>query len=66
MNEDQVRLIITGGTFDKHYDEIKGELSFKDTHLPDIIKQARIGYPVELEIIQLIDSLQMTDRKSVV
>ena len=61
MKDDEVRLIITGGTFDKHYDEIKGELSFKDTHLPDIIKQVRIGYKVELEIIQLIDSLQMTD-----
>jgi L-asparaginase len=61
MNDDPVRLIITGGTFDKHYDEIKGELTFKDSHLPDIIKRVRITSPVELEIVQLIDSLQMTD-----
>ncbi|TFG81423.1 MAG: asparaginase [Spirochaetales bacterium] len=61
MNDDPVRLIITGGTFDKHYDEIKGELTFRDSHLPEIIRQVRITSPVELELIQLIDSLQMTD-----
>ncbi len=61
MNDDPIRLIVTGGTFDKHYDEIKGELTFRDSHLPDIIKHMRITAPVALEIIQLIDSLQMTD-----
>lgn len=61
MNDDPVRLIVTGGTFDKHYDEIKGELTFRDSHLPDIIKQVRITAPVSMEIVQLIDSLQMTD-----
>ena len=58
---DGVRVIITGGTFDKRYDELKGTLTFKDSHLPDIIKQARITVPVELEINQLIDSLDMKD-----
>ncbi|HAP43289.1 MAG: asparaginase [Spirochaetes bacterium GWD1_61_31] len=61
MNDDPVRLIITGGTFDKHYDELKGELTFKESNLPDIIKQVRIVSPVEFELLQLIDSLQMTD-----
>lgn len=61
MNNDPVRLLITGGTFDKHYDEIKGMLTFKDSHLPDILKQVRITSPVEMEIVQLIDSLEMTD-----
>ncbi len=54
-----VRIIITGGTFDKHYDELKGVLSFKQSHLPDILKQVRITEPVELEINQLVDSLEM-------
>ncbi|QQO10795.1 asparaginase domain-containing protein [Breznakiella homolactica] len=58
---DTVRIIITGGTFDKHYDELKGMLTFKDSHLPDIIRQSRITVPVELEINQLIDSLDMGD-----
>lgn len=61
MNDDALRLIITGGTFDKHYDELKGELTFKDSSLPEIIKQVRIASPVNFELLQLIDSLQMTD-----
>jgi L-asparaginase len=62
-----IRVIITGGTFDKRYDELKGVLTFKDSHLPDILRQARVTEPVELEINQLIDSLEMGDegRKSV-
>jgi L-asparaginase len=55
-----VRIIITGGTFDKYYDEISGELTFKNSHLPAILKLARVTVPVELELNQLIDSLQMT------
>lgn len=61
MSDLSARLIITGGTFDKHYDELKGVLTFKDTHLPEILGQARITYPVELQIVHLIDSLEMTD-----
>jgi len=56
-----VRIIVTGGTFDKQYDAIKGELTFKQTHLPAILEQARVKVPVEIEINQLIDSLNMTD-----
>ena len=56
-----IRVIITGGTFDKHYDAIKGVLTFNDTHLPEIIRQARITVPVELELNQLIDSLEMQE-----
>ena len=55
----KIRIIITGGTFDKHYDEIKGNLTFKDTHLPEILKFVRCTVPIELEINQLIDSLDM-------
>jgi L-asparaginase len=62
-----IRIIITGGTFDKHYDEIKGTLTFKDSHLPEILKQVRTTVPVKLEINQLIDSLdmQMSNRLSI-
>ncbi|AEJ19103.1 asparaginase domain-containing protein [Gracilinema caldarium] len=59
---DGIRILITGGTFDKHYDELKGVLTFKNSHLPDIIKQVRITVPVELEILQLVDSLEMGDQ----
>jgi len=56
-----VRIIVTGGTFDKHYDAIKGELTFKESNLPAILAQARVTVPVAIEINQLIDSLHMTD-----
>ena len=41
-----LRIIITGGTFDKQYDAIRGQLTFKDTHLPDIIEQVRSSLPI--------------------
>ncbi|MFN3332127.1 MAG: asparaginase domain-containing protein [Caldilinea sp.] len=56
-----MRIIATGGTFDKYYDELRGELTFKDSHLPAILKQARITAPIVLEINQLIDSLHMQE-----
>ncbi|MGO9410773.1 MAG: asparaginase domain-containing protein [Spirochaetia bacterium] len=55
----KIRIIITGGTFDKQYDEIRGNLTFKDTHLPEILKFVRCTVPIELELNQLIDSLDM-------
>ena len=56
-----LRIIITGGTFDKQYDVIRGQLTFKDSHLPEIIEQVRSTLGVELEINQLVDSLDMQD-----
>lgn len=56
-----IRIIITGGTFDKQYDELRGELTFRDSHLPSILKQVRLSVPVELEINQLVDSLDMRE-----
>ena len=55
------RIIVTGGTFDKRYDAIKGELTFTETHLPALLEQARVRLPLAVDIRLLIDSLQMTD-----
>ena len=55
------RIIVTGGTFDKRYDPIKGELTFKETHLPAMLEQARVSLPLAIDIRLLIDSLHMTD-----
>jgi L-asparaginase len=54
-----IRIIITGGTFDKQYDEIRGSLTFKDSHLPEILRFVRCTVPIELELNQLVDSLDM-------
>ncbi|HEX8605752.1 MAG TPA: asparaginase domain-containing protein [Pseudoduganella sp.] len=56
-----LRIIATGGTFDKHYNELNGTLGFADSHLPAAIARARITAPVELELLPLLDSLDMGD-----
>jgi L-asparaginase len=56
-----VKIIATGGTFDKHYDELTGSLIFADTHLPEMLKRARVGLHCELQVLMLKDSLEMTD-----
>ncbi|MBY0573205.1 MAG: asparaginase [Undibacterium sp.] len=57
-----LRIIATGGTFDKHYDELAGKLAFGESHLPDVLQRARLTLPVQLEIRNLIDSLEMVDQ----
>jgi L-asparaginase len=61
MNPGPIRVIVTGGTFDKHYDEIRGELTFRKSKLPEILELVRVDVPVEIETNQLIDSLHMQD-----
>ncbi|MBC3920796.1 asparaginase [Undibacterium sp. CY18W] len=56
-----LRIIATGGTFDKHYDELAGKLSFADSHLPEVLQRARLTIPVALEVCMLVDSLDMND-----
>jgi L-asparaginase len=56
-----IRLLVTGGTFDKEYDEINGTLYFKDTHVGEMLRLGRSSVPVTVETVMLIDSLQMTD-----
>ena len=56
-----IRILVTGGTFDKEYNELTGELSFQQTHTGDMLKLGRCLAPVEVETLMMIDSLQMTD-----
>lgn len=56
----EIRIITTGGTFDKLYDEIRGELTFKDSHLPRILEQSRCTIKTNVENCLAIDSLYMT------
>ena len=62
MNEpERIRILITGGTFDKEYDEIGGRLYFKDSHLPEMLKLGRCRLDLEIRTLMMIDSLEMTD-----
>jgi len=56
-----IRIFVTGGTFDKTYDEIRGQLSFGDTHLPEMLRLGRSRADVAIRTLMMIDSLQMTD-----
>ncbi len=56
-----IRIFITGGTFDKEYDEITGRLYFKDTHMRDILELGRAHIKVNIRTLMMIDSLEMTD-----
>ena len=54
-----IRIFITGGTFDKEYNELNGELYFKDTHLHDLLELGRNKVPVVITTLMLIDSLEI-------
>jgi len=56
-----IRIFVTGGTFDKEYNEITGELFFKDTHLPELLAFGRCNIEVEVVTLMLIDSLYMSE-----
>jgi L-asparaginase len=56
-----LRILATGGTFDKHYDELAGKLGFGDSHLPAVIARSRMTVDVALEQLPLLDSLDMQD-----
>jgi L-asparaginase len=56
-----VRIFITGGTFDKEYDELEGKLYFRDSHLPEMLELGRCKVKVEIRTLMMIDSLEMTE-----
>lgn len=56
-----IRILITGGTFDKEYNEITGELFFKDTHMQEMLKLGRCRMEVDVKTLMMIDSLDMKD-----
>ncbi len=56
-----LRIIATGGTFDKHYDELTGKLGFGESHLPAVLARTRMTVPHALEQLPLLDSLDMGD-----
>lgn len=56
-----ISILITGGTFDKEYNELNGTLFFKDTHLGEMLTLGRSRIDVHVETLMMIDSLEMTD-----
>ncbi|MBK8699122.1 MAG: asparaginase [Saprospiraceae bacterium] len=58
---DQIQVFVTGGTFDKEYNFITGELYFKDTHLPSMFDRGRCTLDIDVKTLMMVDSLEMTD-----
>ena len=56
-----IRIFITGGTFDKEYNELNGQLYFKDTHMSDLLAMGRSKAIVEIRTLMMVDSLEMTE-----
>ncbi len=56
-----IRLFVTGGTFDKTYDEINGRLAFGDTHLPEMLRLGRSRVEISIRTLMMVDSLDMTE-----
>ena len=56
-----IRIFVTGGTFDKTYDQNSGRLVFGDTHVPEMLKLGHSRVEVSIRTLMMVDSLDMTD-----
>lgn len=63
-----IRIFVTGGTFDKEYDELRGTLDFEDTHVQEMLKLGRCHLDVSIRTLMMVDSLDMSaqDRETIV
>ena len=57
----KIRILATGGTFDKEYDELTGRLFFRDTHVGEMLRLGRARLDLATETVMMIDSLDMDD-----
>lgn len=55
-----IKLIVTGGTFDKEYNELDGKLFFRKSHVPEMLALGRSRVPVAVKTLMMVDSLQMS------
>lgn len=58
--EEQIQIFVTGGTFDKEYNFLTGELYFKDSHLPEMFDRGRCVVDTDVRTLMMVDSLEMT------
>ncbi len=61
FDDKKVMIFVTGGTFDKEYDEINGQLVFKDTHINEMLNLGRCRLDIEVRTLMMIDSLYIED-----
>jgi L-asparaginase len=61
MSPQAIRIYVTGGTFDKVYNEHTGQLLFRDTHLREMLSLGRCRLELQVRTLMMVDSLGMTD-----
>lgn len=64
----QIQVLVTGGTFDKEYNYITGELYFQETHLNEMFERGRCTLDIDVRTLMMMDSLDMTnqDRENII
>lgn len=60
MTQETIRIFVTGGTFDKEYNELDGTLFFQETHLPEMLRLGRCLLKLDVRTLMMIDSLEMS------
>jgi L-asparaginase len=58
--QEAIQIFVTGGTFDKEYNYITGELFFKDSHLQEMFERGRCTVDIDVRTLMMVDSLEMT------
>ena len=56
----KTKIFITGGTFDKEYNELTGELYFKRSHMYELLELGRCRLDVDIETLMMVDSMEMS------
>ena len=58
--QSKIKIFITGGTFDKEYNELTGELYFKSSHMYELLELGRSRLDVDIETLMMVDSIEMS------
>ncbi len=56
-----LRVFVTGGTFDKEYDELTGTLHFEATHVEEMLQRGRCMLDIQVDVLMMMDSLEMKE-----
>jgi L-asparaginase len=59
--ENEIKVFVTGGTFDKEYNELNGSLYFKETHLHEMLDLGRSNLALSIDTLMMKDSLDFED-----
>ncbi len=57
-----IKVFITGGTFDKEYNELNGSLYFKETHLFEMLELGRSKLNLSIHTLMMKDSLEFEQK----